>query len=193
MGVERQDGAERQARAGVRERESAPAVTLPPTAQSVGFTISSLGFAVASRFVQTLAPLGLEPREFALMRSVSVAEGQTQQAIAASLHVPASRMVALVDALEERGLVQRRHNPRDRRARELHLTAHGRELLASAFARASAFEEELCAGLSAKERSQLLELLQRLGVALGVPPGVHAAADPAVAHAAHAATADAAE
>jgi DNA-binding MarR family transcriptional regulator len=168
------------------ERPSAPAgdsaFPIPPTAQSVGFTISSLGYAVSSRFLQTLAPLGLEPKEFALMRAVSVAEGQTQQAIAASLHVPASRMVAFVDALEVRGLIERRQTPRDRRARELHLTPRGIELLDSAFARAAALELELCAGLSMAEREQLLELLQRVGVALGVPAGVHAAAghtDPA--------------
>jgi DNA-binding MarR family transcriptional regulator len=148
----------------------------PPTAQSVGFTMSSLGFAIAHRFTETLAPLGLEPKEFALMRAVSVAEGQTQQAIAAGLQVPPSRMVALVDTLEERGIVERRHNPRDRRARELYLTASGVELLGEAFARASALEREICAGMSAAEREQLLELLQRVGTALGVAPGVHAAA-----------------
>jgi DNA-binding MarR family transcriptional regulator len=147
----------------------------PPTAQSVGFTMSSLGFAIAHRFTETLAPLGLEPKEFALMRAVSVAEGQTQQAIAAGLQIPASRMVALVDTLEERGIVERRHNPRDRRARELYLTSSGAELLGEAFARASALEQEICAGMSAVERDQLLELLQRVGAALGVAPGVHAA------------------
>jgi DNA-binding MarR family transcriptional regulator len=179
MGVEREDGAP-DAPAATRaalaedagEREHLPR---PPTAQSVGFTISSLGFAIAHRFENTLAPVGLEPREFGLMRAVSVAEGQTQQAIAASLQVPASRMVVLVDALEERGLIERRHNPRDRRARELYLTPSGAELLHSAFARAAALELELCAGMSSEEREQLLELLQRVGAALGVPPGVHAA------------------
>jgi DNA-binding MarR family transcriptional regulator len=151
-------------------------VTPPPTAQSVGFTISSLGFAVSRRFADTLAPLGLEPREFALMRAVSAAEGHTQQAVASAMHIPASRMVAFVDGLEARGLIERRHNPRDRRARELHLTAAGAELLESAFARASALERELCSGLSGAERELLLGLLQRIGASLGVPAGVHAAA-----------------
>lgn len=163
MGVVREDGAQ------------GAAVTPPPPARSVGFTVSSLGFAVAERFAQTLAPVGLEPKEFALMRSVRAAEGQTQQAIAAGLHVPASRMVALVDTLEARGLIERRHNPHDRRARELHLTESGATLLEDALARASALERELCAGMSEQEREQLLELLQRIGAALGVPPGVHAA------------------
>lgn len=147
----------------------------PPPAQSVGFTMSSLGFAIAHRFTQTLAPLGLEPREFALMRAVRAAEGQTQQAIAAGLQIPASRMVGLVDALEERDIVERRHNPRDRRARELYLTPSGAEQLGEAFAHAMALEQEICAGMSTEEREQLLELLQRVGAALGVSPGVHAA------------------
>lgn len=147
----------------------------PPTARSVGFTISSLGYAISSRFTETLAPLGLEPREFALMRAVSVAERQTQQAIAARLEIPPSRMVALVDALEVRGLVERRQNPSDRRAHELHLTARGIELLDGAFARAAAFELELCTGMSERQRELLLELLQRVGASLGVAAGVHAA------------------
>ena len=61
----------------------------------------------------------------------------------------------------------------ERRRRRAPLS--GVELLGEAFARASALEQEICAGMSAVEREQLLELLQRVGVTLGVPPGVHAA------------------
>jgi DNA-binding MarR family transcriptional regulator len=179
MGVEREqsppapaaDRAATLAGEDAAQRERLP----PPTAQSVGFTVSSLGFAIAQRFTETLAPVGLEPKEFALMRAVSSAEGRTQQALAGSLEIPASRMVALVDTLEERGLIERRHNPRDRRARELYLTPSGAELLGRAFALAAGLEGELCSGLSDEEREQLIELLQRVGVTLGVPPGVHAA------------------
>jgi DNA-binding MarR family transcriptional regulator len=174
-----QDGAR-----GRAEPAGGGALAPPPTARSLGFTISSLGYAVAARFAQTLAPLGLEPREFALMRAVSAAQGQTQQAIAGAMHVPASRMVALIDTLEARGLVERRHNPRDRRARELHLTAAGAELLTEALGRAGAFERALSDGLSDAEREQLLEMLQRVGGTLGVPAGVHAAATDGAAGAA---------
>src|SRR5581483_9559031 len=95
---------------------------------------SSLGYAVSRRFHTTLEPLSLEPREFALLRAVAPAEGASQQAIGERLQIPASRMVAFVDALEARGLLERRPNPNDRRARALYLTDDGRALLASAFA-----------------------------------------------------------
>ena len=153
----------------------------PPSPEStvpfsgVAFTLSSLGFAVAKRFRGILAPLALEPREFALLRAVGAAEGQSQQAIGERLQIPPSRMVAFVDALEERSLLERRHNPLDRRTRELHLTDGGRDLLERAFALAAGFELELIAGLSAEERDQLLELLQRVGTQLGLPAGLPAA------------------
>ena len=146
-----------------------------PTAQSVGFTLSSLGYAVAARFRATLAPLELDPREFALLRTVAAAEGRSQQEVGGLLHIPASRMVAFVDALEARGLLERRHNPLDRRTRELHLTDRGRSLLERALALANDFEREMLAELSAHEREQLLALLQRISLRLGLLPGVHAA------------------
>jgi DNA-binding MarR family transcriptional regulator len=142
---------------------------------SVGFTVSTIGYAVARAFRAILMPLDLEPREFALLRAVAASEGQSQQAIGDRLQIPSSRMVAFVDALEARSLIERRHNPDDRRTRALHLTGAGRELLNSAFALAVAHERRLCAQLSDTEREQLLALLQRVGAQLGLPPGVHAA------------------
>jgi DNA-binding MarR family transcriptional regulator len=144
-------------------------------AQSVGFTLSSLGHAVARRFHSTLEPLHLEPREFALLRAIAPAEGASQQAIGERLQIPPSRMVAFVDSLEQRGLLERRANPDDRRARALYLTGEGRQLLAAAFTLAAELEAELCAQLSSTEREQLLDALGRVGAQLGVNPGAHSA------------------
>jgi DNA-binding MarR family transcriptional regulator len=143
--------------------------------RSVGFALSTTGYAVARGFRQQLAPLELEPREFALLRAVAASEGSSQQAIGAGLQIPASRMVAFVDALEARGLLERRQNQTDRRARALHLTNRGRELLGRAVELAVEYERELCAELTEEEREQLLDLLERLGARLGLAPGVHAA------------------
>jgi DNA-binding MarR family transcriptional regulator len=142
---------------------------------SVGFTVSTIGYAVSRAFRAILAPLELEPREFALLRAVAASEGQSQQAIGERLQIPSSRMVAFVDALEARSLIERRHNPQDRRTRALHLTPDGRELMNRAFELAVGHEQRLCADLSDDEREQLLMLLQRVAAQLGLPPGVHAA------------------
>jgi DNA-binding MarR family transcriptional regulator len=144
--------------------------------RSVGFSLSSIGYAVARRFRETLAPLALEPREFALLRAVGVAEGISQQAAGERLQIPPSRMVAFVDALEARRLLERRPNARDRRKRALYLTPEGRQLLARALELATGLERHLCALIGDDERQQLLNLLLLVGVQLGVPPGTHAAA-----------------
>jgi DNA-binding MarR family transcriptional regulator len=143
--------------------------------RSVGFTLSSLGHAVARGFSEALAPLGIEPRDFALLRLLATVEGDSQQAVGERLGIPSSRMVAFVDAHEAHGLIERRQDPADRRIHALHLTKAGRGLLSRAFAIAVAYEQELCGDLSSSEREQLLDLLGRVGLRLGVAPGIHAA------------------
>ncbi len=162
MGIEARD-----------EEAATPDSTVPFS--GIAFTLSSIGYAVAKRFRRILAPLELEPREFALLRAVGALEGQSQQAIAERRLIPPSRLVAFVDALEERSLLERRHNPLDRRTRELHLTGAGRDLLERAFSLVAGFEFDLISGLSDSERDQLLELLLRVGTQLGVPGGLPAA------------------
>jgi DNA-binding MarR family transcriptional regulator len=143
--------------------------------RGVAFNLSSLGYAVSQGFMKTLAPFDLHPREFALLRAVGFQEGRSQQALGDSLRIPRSRMVAIVDELEKRGLLERRPNPADRRVRELHLTGEGRRLLEQALAQAVAYEQEVSASLAADEREQLLDLLDRISIDLGIGPGAHPA------------------
>lgn len=140
---------------------------------TVGFLLSQLGAANARWFHETLAPTGLQPRHLAILRFIAMEEGQTQSALGDGLQIAPSRMVALIDELEERDLVERRTNPADRRARALYLTGHGRKALAAAMKRAMAHERKLCAPLGDAERGQLIAMLQRLAEHQGLTAGVH--------------------
>jgi DNA-binding MarR family transcriptional regulator len=150
---------------------AAPAADAPP--QSVGFLISQLGFASSKGFIEALAPIGIDPGEWTLLRFVAAAEGQSQQALAERLGVPPSRMVAIVDRLEEAGLLERKAYPDDRRIRALHLTSEGRDVLARAVRTAVEYEAKLCSPLAEGEREQLIELLQKLQPGLVERRGVH--------------------
>lgn len=141
--------------------------------RSVGFLISQLGFFSSRGFMEALEPVGIHPREFLLMRFVASAEGRSQQALAKRLAIPASRMVALVDRLEEAGLVERRPDPEDRRVRGLHLTRKGRGVLERAGKIAMDHETRLCAGINREERDQLIDLLQKLQLGQTALGGVH--------------------
>jgi DNA-binding MarR family transcriptional regulator len=149
--------------------ELGPAAAPP----SVAFTVSRLGFEVGGRLAEALKPLGIEPRQFGLLRALAMSGGQSQRAVGNSLNLHPNRMVALVDELERKRLVRRRPHPTDRRAHEVVLTASGRRLLDQAFQLAIGIEQELCADLQAGERDQLLRLLARLRSGDPGHPGVH--------------------
>jgi DNA-binding MarR family transcriptional regulator len=144
------------------------------TPPSVAFLVSRLGYEVSSQLTAGLAPLGIEPRDFGLLRAIAQTEGESQRAIGQSLNIPPSRMVTLIDDLESRRLVRRRPHPSDRRAHALYLTPAGKRLLGKATAVAMEVETVLCAGLVAAEREQLLSLLGRLAAG-SAPRGVHPA------------------
>lgn len=88
-------------------------------------------------------------------------------------------MVALVDELEQRGLVERRPDPDDRRVRALYLTGEGKQTLARGRKLAGEHEAELTRGLGEAERKRLLGLLQKMvdqqAIGHGVHPGLSAA------------------
>jgi DNA-binding MarR family transcriptional regulator len=143
--------------------------------RGLAFNLSTLGYAVSQGFKKILAPFDLHPREFALLRAVGFQQGQSQQALGERLQIPRSRMVAIVDELEARGLLERRPDPADRRIRELHLTDPGRQLLEQAFQQAVLYEQHVSSPLTVAERDQLLELLGRVSTGLGVGHGAHTA------------------
>lgn len=144
-----------------------------PDGPPLGFLLSAVGFGAAQRFRSVIEPFGLDPRQFAVLRAVASDEGVSQQACGASLRVQPSRMVALVDELEDRGLIERRVNPTDRRARALHVTPAGRRILARAFEAVGRNEAAVFAALGEADRAELRRLLYSVAASLGLPPGVH--------------------
>jgi DNA-binding MarR family transcriptional regulator len=135
-----------------------------PPAPSLGQLVSQIGRSVGRSLHDALAPVALEPRQFQLLASVAAHEGCTQQAVGASLQIPPSRMVVLVDGLEARSLIERVANPSDRRAYALRPTEAGLALLSQAEPIVAAHEADLCHELSEQERAQLMVLLGRLAV-----------------------------
>jgi DNA-binding MarR family transcriptional regulator len=135
---------------------------------SVGFALSQIGLETARQFGDVVGALGLEPRHFAVLHAVHRDVDQAQQAIGDLLAIPASTMVAIVDHLEGEGLLERRPHVSDRRARMLHLTKRGESVLSEALSAAMAQEARICVGLEPHERAELLALLHRISLNLGV-------------------------
>ena len=140
---------------------------------TLGFLLSQVGIHAARQFAERIAEVDLHPALFRVLNLVDAAEGRSQQAIGEAVEVPPSRMVALVDELEQRGLVERRPHPTDRRVRALYLTSKGRKTLARGREIAKAHEEVLTRGMAAADRKRLIQLLQKIVDEQTIGRGIH--------------------
>ena len=137
------------------------------------FLLAQVGAHAAQRFAERIAELDLTPAQVGLLRLVATRPGQSQQAIAAQLGTPPTRLVALVDGLEKRGLVERRRNPEDRRLYALELTDDGRAFMGRVAQAAAAHERAITTSLSEHERATLHALLTKIADEQDLTPGVH--------------------
>jgi DNA-binding MarR family transcriptional regulator len=141
--------------------------------QSAAFLLAQVGAHAAVKFAERLEPLGLSPPEAGILRVLGQAMGLSQQQLAARLRIHPSRLVAILDELESRDLVERGESAADRRSHALRLTAKGRTVLAQIGQVAREHEVALCAALSAEERARLAQLLARIAEHQGLLPSVH--------------------
>jgi DNA-binding MarR family transcriptional regulator len=133
----------------------------PPT----GFLLSKAGRTQAVRFTEALEPLGLRPAHFALMNFVERGAGCSQQQLGERLGLDPSGIVAIVDDLEQEGLLERRRHASDRRRHAIHLTRAGKSKLTKARRVAMAREAELLEPLNAREAELFHALLLRVVMA----------------------------
>lgn len=148
-------------------------VQRPEDGPGSAFLLAALGAFAAEAFAERIAVVDLTPPQTGLLRAVAARPGQSQQALARLLGTPPSRLVALVDSLAERGLLERRRNAEDRRLHALHVTDEGAALLRRVGEIGRAHDDALCVELSAADRALLRSLLARLADTHGLTPGVH--------------------
>jgi DNA-binding MarR family transcriptional regulator len=157
--------------------ETTPARAAGPSAirgaLSPAFLLAQVGDMAAAHFADRLAPLGFLPQDAGVLRLIAAAPGINQRTLGERLGIFPSRLVALLDGLEQKGLVERRRVPEDRRNHALHLTAAGGRALQAIGKVAMAHQDDICGSLSVEERAQLGEMLQRIAAAHGLSPGVH--------------------
>jgi DNA-binding MarR family transcriptional regulator len=140
---------------------------------SPAFLLAQVGAHAAAKFAERLGPLGLTPAHVGALRIIAASAGSSQQDIAERLGMFPSRFVALIDELQDRGVVQRLENPRDRRIYLLQLTDEGKEALQSVGRVAREHQDALLAALTTEERRLLGSLLLRVADHQGLKRGVH--------------------
>jgi DNA-binding MarR family transcriptional regulator len=141
-----------------------PLLARPPKEllSSTSFLLKRLGWEMKDRAMEAFESTGLSPQHHAVLSLLEEEARETQATIADALGYDRSHLVGLLDELEERGLVERRRDPGDRRRHLVSLTPAGKQTLTSLRAIVKQFEKEFFAPLDAEERETLHALLLQL-------------------------------
>jgi DNA-binding MarR family transcriptional regulator len=138
------------------------AVVARELAESSAYLLSSLGIGCKALAIARAADGGFELYDYSVLAVLSEGALATQARIAELLMLDPSRLVALLDSLEERGLIARQRDPSDRRRHVVSITPAGVVELQRMRQVMSAVEEEFFAPLSASEYETLHVLLVKL-------------------------------
>ena len=129
---------------------------------STTFLLKRLGFSAKEQAMKAYEQTGLHPYHHAILIVLAEGSRETQGAIADALGYDRGQLVGLLDELEERGLVERRRDPKDRRRHLVRLTGEGKKMLRRLRALSVEIEDDFLSPLSEKERASLHGHLLRL-------------------------------
>jgi MarR family transcriptional regulator, temperature-dependent positive regulator of motility len=107
------------------------------------------------------AGMDLTSVQFAALDAIAQQPGIDQANLAATISFDRATIGGVIDRLEGKELLQRVVSEQDRRARQLHLTRQGKQLLASTRPLVEALQADILAPLSRAERKAFLALAQK--------------------------------
>jgi DNA-binding MarR family transcriptional regulator len=141
---------------------ASPAGPPPELAGRLGYLLKHTQLGLAELTAAALEPFGLTGRELAVLTVLASGEPASQQQAAQRLGVDRTTMVALVDVLEDKGLVRRHAHAEDRRRNVVELTEAGHRTLHQAGQAAQEAERRFLAPLSRKDAERLKAALLAL-------------------------------
>jgi DNA-binding MarR family transcriptional regulator len=131
-------------------------------AASNGFLLARLGIGFKALAIARAEEQGFELYDYSVLALLAEGDRKTQSTIASALAVDPSRIVALLDSLERRGLVARQRDPNDRRRHVVSITPTGKGRLVQLRALVRTVEDEFFGPLDETKRKTLHGLLVEL-------------------------------
>ncbi len=146
---------------------STPATPASPLDSSflkslVGYNARRATLTIFDVFAQRMASHGLNPVEFSILSLIGHNPGLMPSQISAELRLLPPHLTKMLVRFDARGLLIRAPLASDGRAVSLSLSAAGTQLLEQAAATVVALETEASRALTPKQRSTLIELLQKI-------------------------------
>ena len=144
----------------VEEIGTVPRLAAAAIADDIGLLLAKLHAAGSVLNNRALSAFDLRERSYSVLRLACSGLEPTQRELADFLSLDPSQIVALIDELEQRGLVVREQGRTDRRQKIVLATAAGERVHAEAEAAVKECEAEVLGGLTAAEVATLRELLR---------------------------------
>jgi MarR family transcriptional regulator for hemolysin len=136
---------------------------MDPSRPTLGFLLHDVARLLRKRFEQKARQLGLTRSQWQAIAYLANNEGIHQAALADLLDLEPITLTRILDRLAERGLIERRQHPTDRRTRLLYLTDAARPLLGQMQKIGDATRgEAFGTDIKEAERQQLLSTLMRM-------------------------------
>ena len=130
--------------------------------EHLGYVLRRAQLAGFDAFHRATESIDITPARYTAFTIIGANPGLTQSALGAALGTARSGAMMVVNWMEKRGLVERRHRPDDGRSWGLYLTRRGESRLRELNRRVRAKDAAFASRLTTGERAQLRQLLEKL-------------------------------
>jgi DNA-binding MarR family transcriptional regulator len=141
--------------------ERRKSIDLGPLPGLIGYVLRRAQLAVFQDFFAAFGAFDIRPAQFSVLTIIERNPGLTQSQVAAALGIKRTNFVGLLDALEKRGLAERRQ-ARDKRSYALYLTGDGAALMRKLKPVLKAHESRMIAKVGEDGRDRLVALLHEI-------------------------------
>jgi MarR family transcriptional regulator, organic hydroperoxide resistance regulator len=128
----------------------------------ISFMVGKAAQQVTRRARELLAPFGVTPVQYAVLKVLSGTEGMSGAEIGARMVLDSASVTGVVDRLEALELLERRADPKDRRTLRIVTTQRADDLIASMDSAMDRLNAEAVAVLGRKD-SEFFQRLRQLG------------------------------
>lgn len=139
-------------------------IDLGPLGDSVGYLLRRAQVAVFQRFFELFAEFDIRPAQYSTLTVIERNPGLSQTRLADALGIKKTNLVAIIDALEERGLARRESTENDRRSHALYLTPKGTVLIGRLHQIDAALDQSISRLMKGDERQRLRDVLRQVAV-----------------------------
>jgi DNA-binding MarR family transcriptional regulator len=133
-----------------------------PLEKQLGYLLRRAQIAVFRDFFAVFNEFDIRPAQYSVLTVIECNPGLSQTQVCKALGIQKPHFVAMLDALEARGLVRRASMPNDRRSYALFLTNVGQDFIRKLHRTAAKHERRIVDRVGVEAHRRIFEMLQSL-------------------------------